>query len=279
MSGPEPGNHAPILPRARPADDALPLVPSRRLDNRSLRRTLRIPMPTTIARCPWADGSAAYAAYHDDEWGVPVHDDRVFFEFLILEGAQAGLSAGRRSSTSATATARRSPASIRRGSRGSMRAAIERLLAQPGRSSATGSRSRARWTTRARSSTSQREFGSFDRYVWAFVGGKPIRNRWRTLADGPGAARRESDALSKDLQAPRLPLRRLDDHVRVHAGDRPRQRPPRRLPALDGRAAGGALTGAASHRCAARAAANPSHPRVKSASARPGSSVDRARPS
>ena len=49
-------------------------------------------MPKTIARCPWADGSPQYAAYHDDEWGVPVHDDRVFFEFLILEGAQAGLS-------------------------------------------------------------------------------------------------------------------------------------------------------------------------------------------
>src|SRR3974390_578375 len=49
-------------------------------------------MPTLHARCPWADGSARYAAYHDDEWGVPVHDDRVFFEFLLLEGAQAGLS-------------------------------------------------------------------------------------------------------------------------------------------------------------------------------------------
>ena len=49
-------------------------------------------MPETLARCPWANGSAAYLAYHDEEWGVPVHDDRVFFEFLILEGAQAGLS-------------------------------------------------------------------------------------------------------------------------------------------------------------------------------------------
>ena len=74
----------------------------------------------------------------------------------------------------------------------------------------------------------QKEFGTFDRYVWEFVGGKPIVNRWRKQSDVPPTSK-ESDALSKDLKSARLQVRRLDDHLCAHAGDGARQRPPRRL--------------------------------------------------
>ncbi len=153
-------------------------------------------MSAAIARCPWADGSPAYSAYHDREWGVPVHDDRVFFEFLILEGAQAGLSwstilnkrDGYREAFAGFDPAKIARFDARR---------IARLLANPGivrnrlkiESSVTNARAFL---------DVQRESGSFDRYVWTFVGGKPIRNRWRTLADVP-ARTPQSDALSKDL--------------------------------------------------------------------------------
>jgi len=153
-------------------------------------------MSAAIARCPWADGSPAYSAYHDREWGVPVHDDRVFFEFLILEGAQAGLSwstilnkrDGYREAFAGFDPAKIARFDARR---------IARLLANPGivrnrlkiESSVTNARAFL---------DVQRESGSFDQYVWTFVGGKPIRNRWRTLADVP-ARTPQSDALSKDL--------------------------------------------------------------------------------
>ena len=154
-------------------------------------------MPKPLLRCPWADGSTAYIEYHDREWGLPVHDDRVFFEFLILEGAQAGLSWS-------------TILNKRDGYRGAfaefdpLKVAafksrdIARLMKNPG---IVRNRLKIESTiTNAKAFLEvQREFGSFDRYVWTFVRGKPLLNRRRSLKTVP-ARTRESDALSKDLQ-------------------------------------------------------------------------------
>ena len=135
-------------------------------------------------------------AYHDAEWGVPVHDDPTFFEFITLEGAQAGLSwetilkkrDGYRRAFSdfdAARVARYTPAKV------------ERLLADP---DIVRNRLKVESTiANAKAFLAvQREFGSFDEYVWRFVNGRPIVNRWRTLSEIP-AKTAESDALSKDL--------------------------------------------------------------------------------
>jgi len=154
-------------------------------------------MTRSLARCPWADGSPRYAAYHDDEWGVPVHDDRVFFEFLILEGAQAGLSWStilEKRDGYREAFAAFDPARVARFDAGRM----AKLMANPAivrnRLKIESSVGNARAFLDV-----QRECGSFDRYVWAFVGGRPIVNRWRTLRQVP-ARTEESDALSRDLK-------------------------------------------------------------------------------
>jgi DNA-3-methyladenine glycosylase I len=154
-------------------------------------------MSKSIARCPWADQSPRYAAYHDLEWGVPVHDDRVFFEFLILEGAQAGLSwstildkrDGYREAFAGFDPVRVARFDSRR---------LARLVANPG---IVRNRLKiASSVTNARAFLDvQRECGTFDRYVWSFVAGRPIRNRWRSLSDVP-ASTPESDALSRDLK-------------------------------------------------------------------------------
>jgi DNA-3-methyladenine glycosylase I len=148
-------------------------------------------------RCSWAAGSARYEAYHDREWGVPVHDDRTFFEFLLLEAAQAGLAwstilgkrDGYREAFAAFDAAKVARFDQRR---------IERLLANPrivrNRLKIESSVSNARAYLSV-----QREQGSFDRYVWSFVGGAPIVNRRRRLREIP-ATTPESDALSKDLK-------------------------------------------------------------------------------
>jgi DNA-3-methyladenine glycosylase I len=153
---------------------------------------------TTIERCPWSQGiDPAYERYHDEEWGVPVHDDRVHFEFLVLESAQAGLSwwtilrkrEGYRRAFAefdATKVARFTPAKV------------EKLLTNPGivrnRQKVEAAVGNARLFLDV-----QKEFGSFDRYVWEFVGGKPIVNRWHTMREVPPTSA-ESDALSKDLK-------------------------------------------------------------------------------
>jgi DNA-3-methyladenine glycosylase I len=154
-------------------------------------------MAKTLPRCPWADGSALYAAYHDREWGMPVHDDRVFFEFLLLEGAQAGLSwstiLNKREGYRA-AFAGFDPAQVARFDTGR----VARLMAD-----AAIVRNRLKIesaVTNARAYLAlQREFGSFDRYVWAFVGSRVVVNRRRALAEVP-AQTTQSDALSKDLR-------------------------------------------------------------------------------
>jgi DNA-3-methyladenine glycosylase I len=153
-------------------------------------------MIETLARCPWANGTAAYLAYHDDEWGVPVHDDRIFFELLILEGAQAGLSWStilNKRDAYRDAFAGFDPAKVARFDA----KRIERLMSNEG---IVRNRLKIESSvTNARAFLSvQRELGSFDRYVWAFVDGRPIVNRRRALSTVP-ARTPESDALSKDL--------------------------------------------------------------------------------
>jgi len=149
-------------------------------------------------RCPWCGDDALSVAYHDKEWGRPVHDDRVLFEFLILEGAQAGLSwttiLKKRENYrkaldgfDARKIARYTPARI------------EKLMRNPGivrnRLKLESTVSNARAFLKV-----QQEFGSFDTYLWNFVGGKPIVNRPRSMKDVP--ARTElSDRISKDLLA------------------------------------------------------------------------------
>jgi DNA-3-methyladenine glycosylase I len=154
-------------------------------------------MPKPLLRCPWADGSAAYIEYHDREWGVPVRDDRVFFEFLLLEGAQAGLSwstiLNKRDGYRA-AFAGFDPAKVATFKSRD----IARLMNNP-----EIVRNRLKIESALTNAKAfldvQREFGSFERYVWAFVRDKPILNRRRTLKTVP-ARTPESDALSKDLQ-------------------------------------------------------------------------------
>jgi DNA-3-methyladenine glycosylase I len=155
------------------------------------------PTARAKSRCAWAGDDPLYCRYHDEEWGVPVHDDRRLFEMLILEGAQAGLS---------WITILRKRAAYRRAfDQFNVRTIarytapkLRRLLADPGivrnrlKIAATVKNARAFLAV-------QQEFGSFDAYVWAFVGGRPRVNRPRTLADLP-ARTAESDALSRDLK-------------------------------------------------------------------------------
>ena len=153
-------------------------------------------MASTIPHCPWASGSALYEAYHDREWGVPVHDDRVFFEFLVLEGAQAGLSWStilNKREGYRKAFADFDPAKVARFDASD----IGRLIANAGIV-----RNRLKIESAVTNACAfvalQREFDSFDRYVWTFVGGKPVLNQRRTLGSIP-ARTAQSDALSKDL--------------------------------------------------------------------------------
>jgi DNA-3-methyladenine glycosylase I len=148
-------------------------------------------------RCPWAGSDPLYQRYHDEEWGVPVHDDRTLFEFLTLEGAQAGLSwitILRKRAAYRAAFAGFDPARVARFDR----RRVQRLLHDPGivrhrlKIESTVSNARAFLAV-------QREFGSFDRYLWGFVGGRPIVTRRRSLMQVP-ARSVESDRLSEDLR-------------------------------------------------------------------------------
>ena len=147
-----------------------------------------------VRRCSWARTPLGIA-YHDTEWGVPVHDDRVLFEFLVLEGAQAGLSWEtilNKREAYRSAFAGFDPRRVARFTP----ARVERLLANPG---IVRNRLKIESTVRnARAFLAvQREFGSFDAYLWRFVGGAPRVNRRRTKVP---ARTRESDALSRDLR-------------------------------------------------------------------------------
>ena len=147
-------------------------------------------------RCPWCLGFDQYKKYHDEEWGVPVHDDKIHFEFLILEGAQAGLSWStilKKREGYRKAFADFDPHQVARFSEKK----LEKILLDPGivrnRLKVYAAVSNAKQFLKV-----QKEFGSFDKYIWQFVGGKPIVNKRKTLKEVP-ATTPESDALSKDL--------------------------------------------------------------------------------
>jgi DNA-3-methyladenine glycosylase I len=151
-----------------------------------------------MTRCDWAGSDPLMISYHDGEWGVPVHDDRKLFEFLVLEGAQAGLS---------WRTVLRKREQYRRAFRGfdPERVArfggkeVERLLADPGiirnRAKVESAVANARLFLEVRE-----EMGSFDAYLWRFTGGRPIVNRFRKMSELPSQSR-ESVAMSGDLRA------------------------------------------------------------------------------
>jgi DNA-3-methyladenine glycosylase I len=149
-----------------------------------------------MMRCGWAGDDRMMISYHDEEWGVPVRDDRKLFEFLVLEGAQAGLSW--RTVLSKREGYRRAyqgfdPERVARyGDK-----EVARLLSDPGiirnRAKVASAVGNARLVIAARD-----EFGSFGAYLWRFVGNRPIVNRFRTMAELP-ARSRESDAMSRDL--------------------------------------------------------------------------------
>jgi DNA-3-methyladenine glycosylase I len=155
-------------------------------------------MPRSIKRCKWAEGTSLdYIEYHDKEWGVPVFDDRVQFEFLILEGAQAGLSwstilnkrDGYRKNF-----ADFDPVKVARFTK----KRVEKILLDP---SIVRNRLKVESTvSNAKAFLAvQKEFGTFSDYIWEFVGGKPIQNKFRKDGQIP-ATSPESDALSKDLK-------------------------------------------------------------------------------
>ena len=156
---------------------------------------MSVEAPDRRVRCAWARTPLSIA-YHDAEWGVPVHDDRVLFEFLTLEGAQAGLSWEtilNKRDAYREAFADFDPAKVSR----FRPERVERLLQNPGivrnrlKIESTVGNAKALLAI-------QKEFGSFDAYVWRFVGGAPLVNRRRSLSDLP-ARTPESDALSRDL--------------------------------------------------------------------------------
>jgi DNA-3-methyladenine glycosylase I len=149
------------------------------------------------SRCPWCEKDALYRDYHDREWGVPVHDDRLLFEFLVLEGAQAGLSWHtilKKREGYRRAFAGFDPATVARYGE----ADIARLLADAAivrnRLKVAGAVKNARAFLKV-----QEEFGSFDAYIWRFTDGRTIQNRWAGMAQIPPATPL-SDAMAKDLK-------------------------------------------------------------------------------
>ncbi len=150
-----------------------------------------------INRCNWAvNGDAAYIAYHDQEWGVPVHDDRLLFEFLVLEGAQAGLSWGtilRKRENFRLAFDGFDPQKVAAYGE----AKITELMANAGII-----RNRRKIEAAVLNAQAflkiQQEFGNFDAYIWQFVGGRPLKNAWTSLGEIP-AQSEASQRMSKDL--------------------------------------------------------------------------------
>jgi DNA-3-methyladenine glycosylase I len=148
-------------------------------------------------RCEWGNSSALYINYHDLEWGVPVHDERTLFEFLILEGAQAGLSWStilNKRQAYIQAFDNFEPAKVASYDD----AKVQALLENPGIV-----RNRLKIQAAIRNARSflevQDQYGSFDTYIWQFVDGKPLQNSWKSLQEIP-AITKESDAMSKELK-------------------------------------------------------------------------------
>ncbi|MBT3237103.1 MAG: DNA-3-methyladenine glycosylase I [Bdellovibrionales bacterium] len=161
-------------------------------------KKLLLELERAASRCAWCGSDPAYIRYHDQEWGVPVYNDQKFFEFLILEGAQAGLSwltilKRREGYRKAFANFDVKKVSHFTPSK------IERLLKDPGiirnRLKVEAAVSNAQQFIKI-----QQEFGSFSNYSWQFVKGEPIVNRWKSLSDIP-ATSKESDTFSHDLKS------------------------------------------------------------------------------
>lgn len=151
----------------------------------------------SLSRCRWVGNDPLYVTYHDEEWGVPVHDDRKHFEFLILEGAQAGLSwltVLRKREGYRAAFASFDPMKVARFTE----KRVEKILENPGIV-----RNRLKVVSAVNNAKRflevQKEFGSFDEYLWSFVDGKPVDGR-RTKHGSVPATSRESDTLSRDLK-------------------------------------------------------------------------------
>lgn len=148
-------------------------------------------------RCGWPTNDALYISYHDEEWGVPVHDDRKLFEMLILEGAQAGLS---------WITVLRKRDNYRKAFNNFDAKKIVKYDEKKNKSLLENEgiiRNRLKIAAAIQNAKCfleiQKEFGSFDKYIWQFVGGKAIKNKWKTLKEIP-AKTTESDAMSRDLK-------------------------------------------------------------------------------
>ena len=150
------------------------------------------------SRCPWVDlNKPEYVAYHDKEWGVPVHDDRLLFEFLTLEAAQAGLSwytVLKKRENYRKAFNQFDPVKMARYSE----KRVEQLLGNPG-IIRNRQKIMAAINNAQRFLEVQEEFGSFDTYMWQFVGGKPILNKIRVLSDYQSTSP-EAESMSKDLR-------------------------------------------------------------------------------
>ncbi len=150
-----------------------------------------------IKRCGWTSSDPLYIKYHDEEWGVPLHDDLKLFEFLILEGAQAGLSW-------ITILKKREDYRMAFDNFNFEKIAkygdkkITSLMSDAGIVRNKLKINAAVINARAFKEV-RKEFGSFDKYIWGFTGGKPIANKWKTLKDVP-AKTAESDSMSKDLK-------------------------------------------------------------------------------
>ena len=152
-----------------------------------------------VKRCAWVEHSSKPAdiKYHDEEWGVPLHDDRALFEFLILEGAQAGLSWTtilNKRENYRKAYDNFNPKKVYKYNDSKQRELLlnEGIVRNRLKVAASVTHAKAFIAV-------QKEFGSFDKYIWGFVGGKPIQNRWKSLKEIP-AMTKESDAMSKDLK-------------------------------------------------------------------------------
>lgn len=156
------------------------------------------PRKASKTRCPWCGTDPLYVAYHDEEWGVPLHDDRRLFEMLVLEGAQAGLSwltVLRKREAYRAAFDGFDPEVVAAYDGRKVRALLrnEGIIRNRQKIEAAIANARAFLAVR-------RELGSFDDYVWRFVGGKPKRNRWRSPGDIP-AVTPEAEVLSRDLRS------------------------------------------------------------------------------
>jgi DNA-3-methyladenine glycosylase I len=154
-------------------------------------------MAKSLTRCAWPGNNPLMIEYHDREWGVPTHDDRKHFEFLVLEAAQAGLSWAivlNKRDGYRRAFCQFDPEKVARFDKRK----IDRLTLDPGIV-----RNRLKITAAVKNARQflevQQQFGSFDNYCWQFVGGRPKMNRWKSMRDIP-ATTPESDAFSKDLK-------------------------------------------------------------------------------